>query len=139
MQMLAFTKHAACRYADAHTPMLQILLARADKDYPGPNKAPLRFIRSCSSALAAATLHKLEHTFHAPVLEVTAECSAAAACAKAWISRDCQVKRVFARGCLACTKRPEASGPLVAGIGPAKRLRGGCGMCLPRAACHILV
>ncbi|KAK9807300.1 hypothetical protein WJX73_009699 [Symbiochloris irregularis] len=52
--------------------MHQILLARADKDYPGPDKAPLRFIRSCSSALAAATLHKLENTFHAPVLEAYA-------------------------------------------------------------------
>ena len=48
----------------------QILLSRADKDYPGPEKAPLRFIRSCSSALAPATLEKVEAAFHAPVLEV---------------------------------------------------------------------
>ncbi len=50
--------------------MLQILLARASTDYPAASPPPLRFIRSCSSALAAATLHKLEATFKAPVLEV---------------------------------------------------------------------
>ena len=52
---------------------MQILLARV-KDYPGPERAPLRFIRSCSSALAPATLHKLEAAFHAPVLEVISAC-----------------------------------------------------------------
>lgn len=50
----------------------QILLARAEKDYPAQNPPPLRFIRSCSSSLAAPTLHKLEATFHVPVLEVCA-------------------------------------------------------------------
>lgn len=48
----------------------QILLARAEKDYPRQIPPPLRFIRSCSSSLAAPTLHKLEATFHVPVLEV---------------------------------------------------------------------
>jgi len=50
--------------------MHQVLLARADKDYPRANPPPLRFIRSCSSSLAAATLHKLEKVFRVPVLEV---------------------------------------------------------------------
>ena len=48
----------------------QILLARADKDYPAAAPPPLRFIRSCSSSLAPATLHKLEAAFKVPVLEV---------------------------------------------------------------------
>lgn len=48
----------------------QILLARADKDYPAAVPPPLRFIRSCSSSLAPATLHKLEAAFKVPVLEV---------------------------------------------------------------------
>lgn len=54
--------------------MVQILLSRAEKDYPSNNPPPLRFIRSCSSSLAAATLHKLEATFHVPVLEVLYHC-----------------------------------------------------------------
>lgn len=49
---------------------LQILLSRAQEDYPRDRPPPLRFIRSCSSSLAAPTLHKLEATFHVPVLEV---------------------------------------------------------------------
>ena len=48
----------------------QILLSRADKDYPAAAPPPLRFIRSCSSSLAPATLHKLEAAFKVPVLEV---------------------------------------------------------------------
>eukprot|EP00884_Botryococcus_braunii_P001865 jgi/Botrbrau1/1167/Bobra.0162s0055.1 len=52
--------------------MHQILLGRAATDYPAGNPPPLRFIRSCSSALAPATLHKLEATFKAPVLEAYA-------------------------------------------------------------------
>ena len=50
--------------------MVQVLLARASKDYPADHPPPLRFIRSCSSSLAAATLHKLEEAFKVPVLEV---------------------------------------------------------------------
>ena len=45
----------------------QILLARADSDN-APHFGP-RFIRSCSGALAPATLAKLEKRFGAPVLE----------------------------------------------------------------------
>lgn len=51
--------------------MHQILLARAEQDYPAAAPPPLRAIRSCSSALAAATLEKLEATFKAPVLEAS--------------------------------------------------------------------
>lgn len=40
---------------------------------PKPNPFPhIRFIRSCSSALAPATFHKLEKEFNAPVLEAYA-------------------------------------------------------------------
>ena len=49
---------------------VQILLSRAKEDYPRHRPPPLRFIRSCSSSLAAPTLHKLEATFNVPVLEV---------------------------------------------------------------------
>lgn len=59
-------------YYTAVPTMHQILLARADKDYPRVNPPPLRVIRSCSSALAPATLEQLEATFRAPVLEVCA-------------------------------------------------------------------
>jgi acyl-CoA synthetase (AMP-forming)/AMP-acid ligase II len=45
----------------------QVLLARADSD--GAPRGGLRFIRSCSSALAPATLAQLESRFCAPVLE----------------------------------------------------------------------
>ena len=49
---------------------VQVLLARAEQDYPRSKPPPLRLIRSCSSALASSTLHKLEAAFKAPVLEV---------------------------------------------------------------------
>jgi acyl-CoA synthetase (AMP-forming)/AMP-acid ligase II len=45
----------------------QILLGRADQD--NAPRGGLRFIRSCSSALAPAVLHQLEERFGAPVLE----------------------------------------------------------------------
>uniref|UniRef100_A0A7S0UUS4 2-hydroxyacyl-CoA lyase n=1 Tax=Polytomella parva TaxID=51329 RepID=A0A7S0UUS4_9CHLO len=51
----------------------QILLARASKDYPASAPPPpLRFIRSCSSSLAPATLEALEAAFKVPVLEAYA-------------------------------------------------------------------
>ncbi|MFE1961061.1 AMP-binding protein [Streptomyces sp. NPDC059479] len=46
----------------------QILLLRASSEYPGPHEAPLRFIRSCSAPLSAATAQKLTSAFHAPVV-----------------------------------------------------------------------
>ena len=45
----------------------QILLGRADQD--NAPRGSLRFIRSCSSALAPATFQQLEDRFGAPVLE----------------------------------------------------------------------
>lgn len=45
----------------------QILLGRADQD--NAPRGGLRFIRSCSSALAPAVFHQLEQRFGAPVLE----------------------------------------------------------------------
>lgn len=50
----------------------QILLARAATDYPSASPPPLRFIRSCSSALAPATLERLVAAFGVPVLEAYA-------------------------------------------------------------------
>jgi acyl-CoA synthetase (AMP-forming)/AMP-acid ligase II len=48
----------------------QVLLLRADAD--GAPASGFRFIRSCSSALAAATMAQLEERFGAPVLEAYA-------------------------------------------------------------------
>ena len=48
----------------------QVLLARADEDQaPAPGTSGLRFIRSCSSSLAPATMAGLETRFGCPVLE----------------------------------------------------------------------
>jgi acyl-CoA synthetase (AMP-forming)/AMP-acid ligase II len=52
--------------------MHQILVSRAEKDYPKDNPPPLRVIRSCSSSLAPATLFQVEKLFKAPVLEAYA-------------------------------------------------------------------
>ncbi|MFF4755765.1 FadD7 family fatty acid--CoA ligase [Streptomyces sp. NPDC002514] len=46
----------------------QILLARADQEYPGRQAQPLRFARSCSAPLPAATARALEDLLGAPVL-----------------------------------------------------------------------
>eukprot|EP00123_Amoebidium_parasiticum_P015662 comp23093_c0_seq2/m.37093 comp23093_c0_seq2/g.37093 ORF comp23093_c0_seq2/g.37093 comp23093_c0_seq2/m.37093 type:complete len:522 (-) comp23093_c0_seq2:350-1915(-) len=50
----------------------QILLMRADKEYPKDTPPKLRFIRSCSASLAPAVLEQLEKVFGAPVLEAYA-------------------------------------------------------------------
>lgn len=50
----------------------QVLLLRADKDYPARDPPPLRLIRSSSSSLAPSVLEKLEKTFRAPVVEAYA-------------------------------------------------------------------
>jgi len=48
----------------------QVLLTRADEDQaPAPGTSGLRFIRSCSSSLAPATMAGLEARFGCPVLE----------------------------------------------------------------------
>lgn len=49
----------------------QVLLSRADDD-DAPRQSGFRFIRSCSAALAPATLERLEARFDAPVLEAYA-------------------------------------------------------------------
>jgi acyl-CoA synthetase (AMP-forming)/AMP-acid ligase II len=54
----------------------QILVSRADADQ-APTQPGFRFIRSCSSALAPATLAQLEARFNAPVLEAYAMTEAA--------------------------------------------------------------
>ncbi|MFE4371313.1 AMP-binding protein [Streptomyces sp. NPDC056835] len=46
----------------------QILLARADTDYPAADPPALRFIRSSSAPLAPAVLHRTEERFGAPVI-----------------------------------------------------------------------
>jgi acyl-CoA synthetase (AMP-forming)/AMP-acid ligase II len=65
------SQHKATFFTAVPT-MHQILLSRAAQDYPASNPPPLRFIRSCSASLAAATLEKLEATFKVPVLEAYA-------------------------------------------------------------------
>lgn len=54
----------------------QVLVSRADADR-APAHSGLRFIRSCSAALAPATLAQLESRFDAPVLESYAMTEAA--------------------------------------------------------------
>jgi oxalate---CoA ligase len=58
-------------YYTAVPTMHQVLVARAEKDFPNAEPPPLRVIRSCSSSLAPATLHQVEAAFGAPVLEVS--------------------------------------------------------------------
>jgi acyl-CoA synthetase (AMP-forming)/AMP-acid ligase II len=59
--------HRATWYSAVPT-IHQVLLSRADAD-GAPASSGFRFIRSCSSALAPATLAQLESRFAAPVLE----------------------------------------------------------------------
>ncbi len=61
--------HRATWYTAVPT-IHQVLLTRADEDHaPAPGTSGLRFIRSCSSALAPATMAGLEARFGCPVLE----------------------------------------------------------------------
>jgi acyl-CoA synthetase (AMP-forming)/AMP-acid ligase II len=64
-------------YYTAVPTMHQILVSRAEQDYPSATPPPLRAIRSCSSSLAPATLQKVEAAFNAPVLEAYAMTEAA--------------------------------------------------------------
>lgn len=50
-------------------PTISMMILNVPKPQPMPH---IRFIRSCSSSLAPATFHKLEHEFNAPVLEAYA-------------------------------------------------------------------
>lgn len=61
--------HRATWYTAVPT-IHQVLLTRADEDQaPAPGTSGLRFIRSCSSSLAPATMADLEARFGCPVLE----------------------------------------------------------------------
>lgn len=61
--------HRATWYTAVPT-IHQVLLTRVDEDNaPAPGTSGLRFIRSCSSALAPATMVELETRFGCPVLE----------------------------------------------------------------------
>ncbi|MGE0821284.1 MAG: acyl--CoA ligase [Candidatus Binatia bacterium] len=65
----AVKAHHATWYTAVPT-IHQVLLARANEDNaPAPGISGLRFIRSCSSALAPATMAGLEERFGCPVLE----------------------------------------------------------------------
>jgi acyl-CoA synthetase (AMP-forming)/AMP-acid ligase II len=65
----AVKTHRATWYTAVPT-IHQVLLTRADEDRaPTPGTSGLRFIRSCSSALAPATMAGLESRFGCPVLE----------------------------------------------------------------------
>jgi acyl-CoA synthetase (AMP-forming)/AMP-acid ligase II len=46
----------------------EILLERSALEYPGPQVAPLRFMRSCSAPLNSATARALERTLGVPLL-----------------------------------------------------------------------
>ena len=61
--------HRATWYTAVPT-IHQVLLTRAEEDQaPAPGTSGLRFIRSCSSALAPATMAGIETRFGCPVLE----------------------------------------------------------------------
>jgi acyl-CoA synthetase (AMP-forming)/AMP-acid ligase II len=65
----AVKAHRATWYTAVPT-IHQVLLTRADEDHaPAPGTSGLRFIRSCSSALAPATMVALEARFDCPVVE----------------------------------------------------------------------
>lgn len=68
--------HGGATWYTAVPTIHQILLARADKDYPS-DPPKLRFIRSCSASLAPAVLERLEQRFGASVLEAYAMTEAA--------------------------------------------------------------
>ena len=65
----AVKAHRATWYTAVPT-IHQVLLSRAEEDQaPAPGTSGLRFIRSCSSSLAPATMTGLEARFGCPVLE----------------------------------------------------------------------
>jgi len=66
----AVKNHGVTWYSAVPT-IHQVLLARAETD-GAPVRSGFRFIRSCSAALAPATLAQLESRFQAPVLEAYA-------------------------------------------------------------------
>ncbi|WP_109688096.1 AMP-binding protein [Branchiibius hedensis] len=61
-------QQAGATWFTAVPTMHQILLMRAQEEFPGASVVPLRFIRSCSAPLAAPVATELETTFGAPVV-----------------------------------------------------------------------
>jgi acyl-CoA synthetase (AMP-forming)/AMP-acid ligase II len=59
---------AAATWFTAVPTIHEILLERAALEYPGPQIAPLRFVRSCSAPLNSATGRALERTLGVPLL-----------------------------------------------------------------------
>ncbi|MFF4349047.1 FadD7 family fatty acid--CoA ligase [Streptomyces sp. NPDC001530] len=59
---------AAATWFTAVPTIHEILLDRSEIEYPGPQVPPLKFVRSCSAPLNAATQRALERTFGAPLL-----------------------------------------------------------------------
>lgn len=61
-------RHAAATWITAVPTMYEILLNRAAREFPGTDVAPLRFVRSCSAPLNAATGRAIERTLGVPLL-----------------------------------------------------------------------
>ncbi|MCI2415919.1 FadD7 family fatty acid--CoA ligase [Saccharopolyspora sp. K220] len=59
---------AAATWFTAVPTIHEILLERSAREYPGPQVAPLRFVRSCSAPLNAATGRALERMLGVPLL-----------------------------------------------------------------------
>lgn len=61
-----------CTWYSAVPTIHQILLAHESKQASAPFRTKLKFIRSCSSALAPPTFKQMEETFRVPVVEAYA-------------------------------------------------------------------
>jgi acyl-CoA synthetase (AMP-forming)/AMP-acid ligase II len=59
---------ASATWYTAVPTMHQILLERAPAEYPTDQPVPLRFVRSCSAAIAPRVAEAVESTFHAPLI-----------------------------------------------------------------------
>ena len=59
---------AAATWFTAVPTIYEILLNRAAREFPGPDVAPLRFVRSCSAPLNSATGRAMERTLGVPLL-----------------------------------------------------------------------
>jgi acyl-CoA synthetase (AMP-forming)/AMP-acid ligase II len=61
-------RDAAATWFTAVPTIYEILLNRAAREFPGPDVAPLRFVRSCSAPLNAATGRAIERALGVPLL-----------------------------------------------------------------------
>jgi acyl-CoA synthetase (AMP-forming)/AMP-acid ligase II len=59
---------AAATWFTAVPSIYEILLNRAEREFPGPEVAPLRFVRSCSAPLNTATGRAMERMLGVPLL-----------------------------------------------------------------------